>query len=160
MSNLNATAISMEMRLEHELFETIPLVRALALKVVRVEHGLVLMQAPLAPNINDKGCAFGGSLASLLTLACWSVLRTHTWAESVDADIFIHTSRIIYCAPVWDAFDVYAQLKTDVLNEFMQSFRAKGKAAAVIHAEVKAGDVVAATMDARFVAMAPKTINA
>jgi len=25
-------------------------------------------------NVNDKDCAFGGSLASLMTLACWSWL--------------------------------------------------------------------------------------
>ncbi len=33
------------------------------------------LAVPLAPNINDKGCAFGGSLTSLMTLASWGVVE-------------------------------------------------------------------------------------
>lgn len=147
----------MEQRLETELHDTIPLVRALGLKVAHSKDGVVVFNAALAPNINDKGCAFGGSLASLLTLASWSVLRTHAWAKEMPADIFVHTSRIIYVAPIWADFTVHASLTAETLELFTETLAAKGKAAAIIGAEVRAADGVAATMEARFVAMRPKS---
>ena len=147
---------SMEQRLESEMHDTIPLVRALGLKVARSNDGEVIFNAALAPNINDKGCAFGGSLASLLTLSCWGVLRTHTWALEIPSDIFVHTSRIVYIAPIWADFTVHASLSVDALKLFTETLLAKGKAAAIIHAEVRSVDGVAATMEARFVGMKPK----
>ena len=146
----------MEQRLESELHDTIPLVRALGLKVARSQDGSVIFNAALAPNINDKGCAFGGSLASLLTLACWSVLRVHTWAQLMPSDIFVHTSRIVYIAPIWADFTVHASLSADALSQFTETLATKGKAAAIIRAEVRAADGVAATMEARFVAKRPE----
>ncbi len=147
---------SMEQRLEAELHDTIPLVRALGLKVARSLDGEVIFNAALAPNINDKGCAFGGSLASLLTLSCWSVLRAHTWAQQFPSDIFVHTSRIVYIAPIWADFTVHASMSPDALAEFTQTLATKGKAAAIIRAEVRSADGVAATMEARFVAKRPE----
>ncbi len=147
---------TMEQRLSAELHDTIPLVRALGLEVAQSNDGVVVFNAALAPNINDKGCAFGGSMASLLTLACWSVLRTHTWAQQLPSDIFVHTSRIVYIAPIWADFTVHASLNPEGLELFTETLLAKGKAAAIIHAEVRAADGVAATMEARFVAMRPK----
>ena len=150
-----ASLEAMEQRLEAELHDTIPLVRALGLKVARSFDGEVIFNAALAPNINDKGCAFGGSLASLLTLACWSVLRVHTWARLMPSDIFVHTSRIVYVAPIWADFTVHASLSPEALVEFTETLAVKGKAAAIIRAEVRAADGVAATMEARFVAKRP-----
>ena len=146
---------AMEQRLESELHDTIPLVRALGLKVARSLNGEVIFNAALAPNINDKGCAFGGSLASLLTLSCWSVLRAHTWALQIPSDIFVHTSRIVYIAPIWTDFTVHASLSSEALSLFSETLASKGKAAAIIRAEVRAADGVAATMEARFVAKRP-----
>ena len=146
---------TMEQRLESELHDTIPLVRALGLKVARSLNGEVIFNAALAPNINDKGCAFGGSLASLLTLSCWGVLRAHTWALQMPSDIFVHTSRIVYIAPIWTDFTVHASLSSEALSLFSETLASKGKAAAIIRAEVRAADGVAATMEARFVAKRP-----
>ena len=146
----------MEQRLEAEMHDTIPLVRALGLTVAQSKDGVVVFNAALTPNINDKGCAFGGSLASLLTLSCWSVLRAHTWAQEIPSDIFVHTSRIVYIAPIWADFTVHASLSPEVLSQFTETLVSKGKAAAIIRAEVWAADGVAAKMEARFVAMLPK----
>ena len=157
MTDSIALIESMEQRLEAELHDTIPLVRALGLKVAQSHAGVVVFNAALAPNINDKGCAFGGSLASLLTLACWSVLRVHTWAQNLPSDIFVHTSRLVYIAPIWADFTVHANLSPEALNQFTETLMLKGKAAAIIRAEIRTADGgVAATMEARFVAMLPK----
>ena len=140
-----------------ELHHTIPLVRALGMQVVcaknsAVDGSQIEFTAALEPNINDKGCAFGGSLSSLKTLACWSVLRTYTWDLGISADIFVHTSRVVYIAPVWHDFSVRCALSAENLHSFRQSLLERGKAAAILHAEVHCRGELAATMEARFVA--------
>lgn len=146
--------------LSEDLHHSIPLVRALAMRVVRATNDdrgtQIEFAAELSANINDKGCAFGGSLASLKTLACWSVLRTYTWDRGIVADIFVHTSRVVYIAPIWHDFEVRCALDAQALQAFELGLRERGKAAAVLHAEVHCRGVLAATMEARFVAKAPE----
>ena len=59
------------------------------------------LTAPLAPNVNDKGCAFGGSMASLLTLAGWGLIELVLRAEGQDCDIYVGNSELRYQGPVW-----------------------------------------------------------
>jgi thioesterase domain-containing protein len=142
-------------RLQQELYHDIPLVQALALNVVELEFGVVRFSAPLSPNRNDKGCAFGGSLASLLTLAAWSVLRVETWRRAWPADIFVHTSDLVYRAPVWQDFSICARCEPDALDAFARQFEATGKAALRLQAQAHANDTLCAEMQARFVALRP-----
>jgi len=147
-------------RLQRSLYDDIPLVHALALQVKIATPLRVVFSAPLAPNINDKGCAFGGSLASLLTLACWGLLRVHTWQQDWPADIYVHTSKLLYTAPIWRDFEVVATLSPEALEQFNSDFAAKGKAAALLHADAMTVDVQgtaisALRLDARFVAKRP-----
>jgi len=147
-------------RLQRSLYDDIPLVHALALQVRIATPLRVVFSAPLAPNINDKGCAFGGSLASLLTLACWSLLRVHTWELDWPADIYVHTSKLLYTAPIWSDFEVVASLSPEALEQFSHDFASKGRAAALPHADAMTVDaqgepISALRLDARFVAMRP-----
>ena len=48
--------------------DEIPLARAMDLELLAHDGDRLALRAPLAPNVNDKGCAFGGSLVSLMTL--------------------------------------------------------------------------------------------
>lgn len=51
------------------LHDHIPLSRAMAVEVVEASANHVLLEAPLAPNINMHGTMFGGSSATLALLA-------------------------------------------------------------------------------------------
>ena len=61
-------------QLQAYILEHIPLARAMALRVARHDGAELELTAPLAANINDKGFAFGGSMASLMTLAGWGLV--------------------------------------------------------------------------------------
>ena len=52
-------------------FAAMPPVAALQLRVDDFDGDTLHLSAPLSAHVNDKGCAFGGSLASLMTLAAW-----------------------------------------------------------------------------------------
>ena len=73
--------------LERKLREEIPLARAMDLRVADYDGQALTLAAPLPPNINDKGCAFGGSLASLMTLAGWGLVRLQLQARGSDAEV-------------------------------------------------------------------------
>lgn len=61
-------------RLEDYMRRTIPLVTQMQVRVATYDAVALTLSAPLAPNINHERTAFGGSLASLATLACWGYL--------------------------------------------------------------------------------------
>jgi thioesterase domain-containing protein len=143
--------------LERELLVQIPLARAMALRIAHHDRTTLTLAAPLAPNRNDKGCAFGGSLASVMTLAGWGLARLALEADGLHADIYVQDSAIRYLAPVWQDFDAIAQPIAEAdLDTFRATFAARGKARLAVHCRVPlpdGGD--AATLDAQFVALAP-----
>lgn len=142
--------------LEREVLEGIPLARAMALRVEAWDGTRLVLAAPLAPNVNDKGCAFGGSLASLMTLAGWGLLTLALGARGIVADIYVQDSSIRYLAPVWQDFRAVARLAPpDGIGDFVAAFGARGKARARLRCTVPLADGSdAAVLEAGFVAMA------
>jgi thioesterase domain-containing protein len=145
-------------RLQHELLAEIPLARAMQLTVESFDGESLALAAPLAPNVNDKGCAFGGSLASLMTLAGWGLPRLALDAVGMEAEIYVQDSTIRYLAPVWHDFRVIARVaEGESLAAFVAALRDKGKARLRVDCRVPlpdGGD--AATFEARFVALAKR----
>jgi thioesterase domain-containing protein len=60
-------------RFEAECRLDIPLLDAMQLSFVKFDELTLTMEAPLAPNINNKGTAFGGSIASICLFGGWAV---------------------------------------------------------------------------------------
>jgi thioesterase domain-containing protein len=140
---------------EHNLLADIPLARAMQLHVRDYDGAHLTIAAPLAPNRNDKGCAFGGSLVSLLTLAGWGliVLRLHALARA--CEVFVQDSSVRYLAPVWEDFAAQAQLDTDQSwDAFDAALAARGRARLAVVCRVRLADGSdACVMNARFVAI-------
>ena len=59
--------------LENKLHTQIPLTKLMELKIISYDEGLLKTTAPLSININDKGTAFGGSLATITIISSWSL---------------------------------------------------------------------------------------
>src|SRR5687768_3646458 len=141
--------------LERHILATIPLARAMDLRVVDYDGHRIALAAPLGPNVNDKGCAFGGSLASLATLAGWGLICLKLAEAGIEAEVYVQDSTIVYLAPVWDEIVAEAAAAQDESWEgFLDAMRARGKARIAIDAELTAaeGGSVPARVTARFVA--------
>ncbi len=151
-----ATRDALRAALERDLLAEIPLARAMQLAVEAWDGEILVIGAPLAPNINDKGCAFGGSLASIMTLAGWALARIAVEAADLEADIYVQDSTIRYHAPVWADFRAEARLDAGhSFGAFLDALRARGKARLGVQVVVAAADGAAATtLVARFVALA------
>lgn len=141
--------------LEHEVLADIPITRAMQLRITAWDGDSLCVSAPLAPNVNDKGCAFGGSLASVMTLAGWALVRLAVQRAGIECDIFVQDSTIRYLLPVWNDFVARAQVDgADGLDEFFGALRARGKARMTVHCAIPTGDgSIATTLTARFVAL-------
>ncbi|NUO73259.1 MAG: thioesterase [Frateuria sp.] len=132
----------------------IPLARAMDLRLHRYTQDSLDLSAPLAPNVNDKGCAFGGSLASLMTLAGWALVELKLQQRGEDCDVFVGESTVRYLEPVWSDFQAQAQLAADAdWASFLDTLAARGKARVEVRCTVPGADGrAAATLEARFVA--------
>ena len=141
--------------LERHLLATIPLARAMELRVADYDGNRLALAAPLAPNVNDKGCAFGGSMASLATLAGWGLICLKLGEAGIAAEVYVQDSSIVYLAPVWDEIVAEAAAGPDESWErFFEAMRERGRARIAIDAELTAaeGGSVPARVSARYVA--------
>jgi thioesterase domain-containing protein len=140
---------------EHSLLADIPLARAMQLRVHRYDGNELTLAAPLQPNINDKGCAFGGSLLSLLTLAGWGLIVLKLRELGRQCDVYVQDSNVRYLAPVWQDFTAHAELaEGESWADFTRALDTRGRARLRVtcHVPLPTG-APACTLSARFVAI-------
>lgn len=116
------------------------------------------LSAPLDANVNDKGSAFGGSLAALMTLAGWALTTLRLNLLDIDAEVYVADSSVKYLAPLRDGLRASAWLADgEDWNAFVATLRGRGKARLNVAAQVDLpGGGVATAMRARFVAFAKR----
>jgi thioesterase domain-containing protein len=142
--------------LEAEILAEIPLARAMGLSITGHDGDSVRLAAPLAPNINDKGCAFGGSLASLMTLAGWGLIVLRLRALERRCDVYVQDSSLRYLAPVWGELVTEARLADgESWDSLLPTLDARGRARLRVACRVAGADGAdAVSFEARFVAFA------
>ena len=59
--------------LQNKLHSEIPLTKLMEIKIQDYNEQELITTAPLNPNINDKGTAFGGSLSTITIISAWSL---------------------------------------------------------------------------------------
>lgn len=142
--------------LERELRRDIPLARMMDIRIESWDGVSVTLVAPLGPNINDKGCAFGGSLASLMTIAGWALIRMAMDQRSVRGDVYVQDSQIRYLAPVFGELRATARLvEDDSFDNYFSTLSARGKARLGVCVEIaSAQDIIGSSLTGRYVAFA------
>jgi len=82
----------------------IPVTKAMRLRVEFAPPHTARVRAPLAPNRNDKGTAFAGSIFSALVLAPWSLLTALLKERGIEADVMVYRCDVKYLQPVRAGF--------------------------------------------------------
>ena len=115
-------------------------------------HGDALrLTAPLSANVNDKGNAFGGSLASVMTLSGWALVSMRLGLAGKQAEVYVADSNIRYRAPVYGDLLATARLAPDQnWDDFLTLFTKRGRARVTVRAAIEGG---AAEFEGRFVAL-------
>ena len=138
------------------LYAAMPPVAALQLRIASFDGDALRLQAPLAAHVNDKGCAFGGSLASLMTLAGWGLVTLRLQQARLAADVYVADTQLHYRAPLFADLQATARLaEPDAWTGVLERLRDRGRASVRIAACVTLPDGgIAAECEARFVAVA------
>ncbi|MET0330968.1 MAG: YiiD C-terminal domain-containing protein [Dyella sp.] len=140
--------------LTDSILADIPLNRAMQLRLHHYDGERLSFALPLAPNINDKGCAFGGALVSALTVAGWGLVVLALRQRGEHCEVFVGESTIRYRRPVWDDFRAEATLAEGAdWARFFTDLDTCGKARIDVQCHVPGDDgEPLASLSARFVA--------
>lgn len=136
-------------------FDAMPPVAAMGVRVAGCDGDRMCLAAPLARNVNDKGCAFGGSLGSLLTLAAWGLLQVELEQAGIDADLYVADSQLRFLAPLFADLQAEARLAPGAdRGAFLDTLRTRGRARVEVVGEVPLpGGGAATTFSGRYVAI-------
>jgi thioesterase domain-containing protein len=134
------------------LLSAMPPVAAMAIRSESFDGESLRLAAPLSANVNDKDCAFGGSLASLMTLAGWGWLTLACARAGVQAEVYVADSQIRYLLPLYE--DLFAEARLaegEDWAEVLRCLSTRGRARVAMQAQVPRADgAPAATLSARF----------
>ena len=145
----------MEEALARYLAEHIPLSAAIDLRVEVASPARILLRAPLEPNANHRGTAFGGSIASLAILAGWSWLWVLLRERAKVPELVIRSSTIEYLLPIEGEFSAELRPPDDeAFERFRRGLDGHGKGRIELNVEVLGQGEVAARFTGQYVALA------
>lgn len=117
----------------------VPQMKAAQIRLQDYDGHCLKLRAPLAPNINDKGTAFGGSVGNICMVAGWSMTCLVSREAGFDGDLVIAKSELEFLRPLRS--DIYAQVRKPdafAVAAFAERFRAKGRSS--LQLEVRVSD--------------------
>lgn len=115
--------------LEAYLYQYIPLTRAMQVSVLSIEPEQLILAAPLQPNINPHHTVFGGSVATMATLAAWCLLHTRLQSEGLANSLVVRHSSLDYDKPIAGDFTAIATLEVpEQWSAAVEFFKQRGKA--------------------------------
>lgn len=135
--------------------EGIPLATAMQVEIRRLDERVLQLAAPLAPNRNHMGSAFGGSLQGLATLAGWGVTLIAA-GDPAHQHVVIRDASMRFSAPVSGELLAEAAMpSTTALAAFRGALAERGRARLTVAVEIRGpADSVAARFVGEFVALA------
>lgn len=122
------------------LNEEIPLTKSLGLEIVSISPEGARIRAPLGPNHNHMGSAFGGSLSTMMILSGYIWLYDALLKHDFEAHVILSKEEAEYLIPVTTDIEVFAKTPTEAQwKKFEDAFTRKGLARIVIHSEIRQG---------------------
>jgi thioesterase domain-containing protein len=142
--------------LQHYLLDCIPVLQHMEVGVESVDRDGVCVTAPLEPNSNHIGTAFGGSLHGLGTLSAWGLLWVLLRAHP-DVSLVIRDSRMRYLEPANGPLRSCCPAPNlGTVNPFLRNISRRRKSAIELHSTVESNGRVCAEFSGVFVAIRKK----
>jgi len=143
--------------LQTYLLDCIPLLQHMHVNVESVDRNALRVAAPLQPNSNHIGTAFGGSLHSMGTVSAWGLL----WIllrDQADVHLVIRDSHMRYLQPARGALTSTCLVPNPgLINQFMRNIARRNKSAIELRTTVESDGEVCAEFEGTFVAIRNKS---
>lgn len=124
----------------------LPIAQQMGIVVEHYDGQELILTAPLDPNINDKGTAFGGSIYCVAVFSCWGMVYLKAQEHGlIDPNIVVATGEIKYLKPVNGALRARCRLAAETtFDDFWQYYDENGKAKIELTSQVisESGDVL------------------
>jgi thioesterase domain-containing protein len=139
--------------LQERIDREIVLARPMGVIVEAADDAGIVLRAPLPPNANHKGTAFGGSLYSLAVLTGWAWLTRYIAAAHINADAVIQESSMQFLVPVkGDLRAVIAPPANADIDKFRKLLLRAGRGRIRLRVEIHQGEKLATVFDGLFAA--------
>ncbi|WP_299772131.1 YiiD C-terminal domain-containing protein [uncultured Pseudoteredinibacter sp.] len=124
-----------------EIHRDIPLSQHMGFRFCKfncaIESGADLYtELPLAPNLNDKNTAFGGSIATLATLSGWSLVTLISRQLDLSSEVVVYHSEQSFDAPITADLHSIAKVPTEDLESFADKLEKEGRAKLTVDVEI------------------------
>jgi thioesterase domain-containing protein len=126
----------------------------MAVSVVAADTEAVVLEAPLAPNINHRETVFGGSASALAILAAWALVHLRLLAVGLPSRLVIQRNTMEYLHPIAGTFQAQARLGDADWDAFVRTLTRRGRSRIAIGAELLYQEQVVGRFDGDFVAFA------
>jgi thioesterase domain-containing protein len=139
--------------LQQRIDREIALAKPMGVIVESADGERVVLRAPLAPNSNHKGTAFGGSLYALAVLAGWAWASRDLAARELDADAVIQESNMRFLTPVHGELRASVEIPAaDKVEKFHRMLARAGRGRIHLRVDLYHGKILAAVFDGLFAA--------
>jgi thioesterase domain-containing protein len=133
-------------------FEThLPITDYMGLAVNSYNGKSLSLKAPLAPNINDKQTAFGGSLYNACVMACWGFAYLKSIEANIQGNQVVASGSIKYKAPVdADYMAVCESPGEEAIEHFIDGFKRHGKGLITLKSTITCNGKVAVEFEGTY----------
>ena len=139
--------------LQNRIVGEFMLARHIGIIVETADDSSVVLRAPLAPNANYKGTAFGGSLYSVAVLTGWAWVTRYLAARDLAADAVIQESNVRFLAPVQGELRASVAAPTDAqIDKFRKMLQRAGRGRIRLRVEIIYDQTLAALFEGVFAA--------
>ena len=127
------------------MYKHIPVTKAMGFEVEKFDKDKIAIKAHLAPNINHKSTAFGGSVSSLLIMCGWGKIRKICEELPSVPHIVIQKSDVEYLKAITQDFTASCEAISDEeIERFRTTYLKFGKARLIINSFIEINGVICA----------------
>ncbi|WP_166263744.1 YiiD C-terminal domain-containing protein [Marinobacter caseinilyticus] len=127
-------------RFRKRIHDVIPLTQGLNVHLDAYNGWQLVASAPLAPNHNHQGTAFGGSIYALAVVSAWSLVELLLEDSGLTGSVVIQRGEIDYAGPITDDFYALCALPDEeTVARFHKSIARHGKGRLALTAHVYLG---------------------
>lgn len=120
------------------LHRHIPITSHLGAVVESYDGFEVCISAPLAPNLNHRKTAFGGSMSALAILAGWTLLHLKLREEGLNTRLVIQKSGFDFSLPIESDFKAVGVMPSEESWErFLKILRRRGRARITVGSRIE-----------------------